>query len=181
MQRKPDEKNTSSRNALVTLRVPTGGPIAPPASPKDRSHDTSSCWRDRGSSGERRRETIFSAAAGPSIPPPIASCAWAAAIGRWEPEPLEQARLRHCACAHRRSALLPAPDSAVRGATRNRGFHQPISPSRIEKPGSADVASASRGPCSTTDDHASPLGPVCTQVMRSLASTTQNSRTPWRA
>src|ERR1700730_7669475 len=58
---------------------------------------------------------------------------------------------------------------------------QAISPSRTEKPGSADVASASWGPHVTTDDHASPLGPVCTQVVRSLASITQNSLTRWRA
>jgi hypothetical protein len=51
---------------------------------------------------------------------------------------------------------------------------QPISPRRIEKPGSAAVASASRGPHLTIDDHPSPLGPVCTQAMRSLASTTQS-------
>jgi hypothetical protein len=38
--------------------------------------------------------------------------------------------------------------------------NHPISLSRIEKFASAGVDNASSGPCSTIDDHVSPVGPV---------------------
>jgi hypothetical protein len=44
--------------------------------------------------------------------------------------------------------------------------HQPVSAKRIEKPGTASVVSSSSGPRSTIDDQVSPLGLVCTQVIR---------------
>jgi hypothetical protein len=49
----------------------------------------------------------------------------------------------------------------------------------IAKSGNAGVVSVSLGPRSTIEDQLSAFGPVWIQVMRSFASTTQNSRTRW--